>query len=602
MILLPFLHFFCIIIYLYLGFYVLYKDPGSTANRFFAIFLFCFSLFNLPDVFAHNPNPQISVETAMLLQNISVIGWGSFASVLLCFAMAFSKKEHVLRSKVFIAACTFMPALCIYKQWTNSLLSSIVRRTYGYEYIWSNNIWVFLFYLYYISYTLAAIYIIYKYGKATNVINEKKEVKIITVSIVVSLIIGTILDIVIPQLFNRDIPPIGNATLLIFAAGVVYAIIRYRFLTVSPAVAIENIVSIMSECVVLTNLQNEIVYANKATLELLGYKESALRKKPLGKIFAEGVKGVRLKEIIEGTDAKKYDCFAKTANDRRIPVILSSMTVRRETFGIAGRVYMAEDISEKKKAEEEKQKIEAQLIQSEKMAAVGLLASGVAHEINNPLAGILGIAQILLRETPGENPLYKDLKMIEQSVHRCKNIISGLLAFGHQQATHVERVNINGVIDDMLALFGKQIEIENIRVMKDLVEVPQIIGDSNQLSQVFLNLFMNARDAMKPGGVISIATRDCNDHIEITITDTGCGITQEIQNKIFEPFFSTKEVGSGTGLGLSICLGIIEKHKGTINISSEPGKGTAVTVMLPTMPFTSADSSEPEGGRLTWSH
>ena len=233
------------------------------------------------------------------------------------------------------------------------------------------------------------------------------------------------------------------------------------------------------------------------------------------------------------------------------------------------------------------QETQSQLIQAEKMSALGQLAGGLAHEINNPLSGILGLTQLVLENTDKASQNYTDLKDIEKAVFRCKKIIVSLLSFARQEKTMVEPVSMNEAIEETLTLCARQMELKHIKISRKLAQgLPMVNADFQQIMQVLLNLFTNARDAMADGGELTIETARQDgaagkEMVTASITDTGSGISQDILNRIFDPFFTTKEVGKGTGLGLSVCLGIINKHNGTINAKSQAGKGSTFTISLP---------------------
>ena len=233
------------------------------------------------------------------------------------------------------------------------------------------------------------------------------------------------------------------------------------------------------------------------------------------------------------------------------------------------------------------QETQSQLIQAEKMSALGQLAGGLAHEINNPLSGILGLTQLVLENTAPDSQNYADMKDIEKAVFRCKKIIVSLLSFARQEKTRMEPLNINEVIEETLTLCARQMELKSVRINRLFAQgLPMVTGDFQQLMQVFLNLFTNARDAMPEGGELSVETRLQKDPagrelIMADVTDTGTGIKPEILDSVFDPFFTTKPVGKGTGLGLSVCLGIINKHNGAIKAESQPGRGSTFTISLP---------------------
>ncbi len=233
------------------------------------------------------------------------------------------------------------------------------------------------------------------------------------------------------------------------------------------------------------------------------------------------------------------------------------------------------------------QETQGQLVQAEKMSALGQLAGGLAHEINNPLSGILGLTQLVLENTPPGTQNYADLKDIEKAVFRCKKIIVSLLSFSRQERTRIEPVSVNEAIEETLTLCARQMELQRIKINCQFAPgLPMVNADFQQLMQVFLNIFTNARDAMPDGGELTIATSQAKDQagrelVSIAVTDTGTGIKPDIVDRIFDPFFTTKPVGKGTGLGLSVCLGIINKHNGSIKAGGAPGGGSTFTITLP---------------------
>jgi signal transduction histidine kinase len=242
---------------------------------------------------------------------------------------------------------------------------------------------------------------------------------------------------------------------------------------------------------------------------------------------------------------------------------------------------MAFGLREREKALEDAQ---AALIQSEKMSAFGQLSAGIAHEVKNPLAGILGYTQLSLKKAEDDTPIHKNLKIIERETKRCNTIIENLMKFARKEKLKLKPLGLNNVIEDALVLVDHQMGIHHIKVIKQLADdLPGVRVDDNQLIQVFMNIMINAQQAMAGSpGTITVTTSSLNaGTTEIRITDTGPGMTEEISSKIFEPFFTTKETGKGTGLGLAVTYGIIEDHGGMIRVESAPGDGTTFIITLP---------------------
>jgi two-component system NtrC family sensor kinase len=224
------------------------------------------------------------------------------------------------------------------------------------------------------------------------------------------------------------------------------------------------------------------------------------------------------------------------------------------------------------------------VMESERLALIGQLSANVAHELNNPLQGIVTFSHLLLEKTYAGDPSQSNLQKIVTQANRCRDIIRGLLDFSRQRKPDKSISDINHLLEESISLVEKQAQFLNIKIVFNLApDLPRVIIDSAQIERVFINMFINAADAMEEGGILTITTCHSPEDncIEIEIADTGHGIKEEDLEKIFDPFFTTKETGHGVGLGLAICYGIIKEHKGTIIVESEVEKGTTFFIKLP---------------------
>ena len=260
-----------------------------------------------------------------------------------------------------------------------------------------------------------------------------------------------------------------------------------------------------------------------------------------------------------------------TDEDSKILIILAShMAVAMENADLYRNLQ--NNMAELRETQE-------QLIQSAKLAAIGELASNVAHEINNPLTSIIGFAE-LSKEDDDIESIRKSLDIIEKESLRARDIVKQLLGFARKKPLHLTEVNINAVVREVIVFSSSQIRMGKVKVTEEYADVPMTTGDVDQLKQVFLNIITNAIHAMPDGGGIAIRTLTLGEYILVSFSDTGQGISSEVRHRIFEPFFSTKKE-KGTGLGLSISYRIIQAHGGRIDVESEPYKGTTFTVRLP---------------------
>lgn len=221
------------------------------------------------------------------------------------------------------------------------------------------------------------------------------------------------------------------------------------------------------------------------------------------------------------------------------------------------------------------------LLQSEKMSAVGQLAAGVAHEINNPLGVILGFAQSLVRKVNDSDPLTFPIKSIERETLRCKKLVESLLIFSRQNKARMQKFDLREAIEQILLIVEAQAQLQSVEVVKELDALGPLLGDKSQMQQVIANLCSNAIDAMPDGGKIFVRARESAGYFILEVGDTGTGIPADIRNKIFDPFFTTKTVGKGTGLGLSLAYEIIQNHRGLIEVKSEVGRGSTFILSLP---------------------
>jgi len=228
----------------------------------------------------------------------------------------------------------------------------------------------------------------------------------------------------------------------------------------------------------------------------------------------------------------------------------------------------------------------SKLMQADRLVTLGRLVAGVAHEIGNPLTGILTYAYLLRDSFSKDDPRREDLELIIQETLRCREIVRGLLDFARQCKLKREGVELNQVVSRAVRLVEKQKEFKEVKIITELgPEMGEISADPFQIEQVVLNLVINAGEAMPKGGRIWVRTRDLNNGwVELRVEDEGVGIPAELKEAIFEPFFTTKKDQGGTGLGLSICYGIVKNHSGEILLESESGKGTKFIVRLPKNP------------------
>jgi two-component system, NtrC family, sensor kinase len=352
---------------------------------------------------------------------------------------------------------------------------------------------------------------------------------------------------------------------------------------------LENIINHSVDGIVVVDAKGLPLIFNEGAERILGFKAEEVLGHPevLFRFYppdvAKEMKRRMRSDAYGGRDkltSTQVIFYDKNGNE--VPVNFSAAIVREGGREIAS-VGIFSDLREQLRMRRELEETQVQLLQAEKIASLGRLSAGVAHEINNPLAGILIYAELLERQM--QNGVFdrEYLTEIINQTLRCQQIVTRLLEFSRQSLGQKTYFDLNEIILRCLDLLSHQAIFHNIKVKTDLdPELPQIMGDPGQLQQVVTNLLLNAADAMQGHGQISAASRPApgGDGVILTFTDTGCGIPPEIQDKIFEPFFTTKAPGKGTGLGLSIVYSVIQRHGGVIEVGSAPG-GATFTIRLP---------------------
>ncbi len=276
-----------------------------------------------------------------------------------------------------------------------------------------------------------------------------------------------------------------------------------------------------------------------------------------------------------GEPVNIYKFRARSADDRDLTLNISLAPLQSKTSQIEGTLVAIENVTERIRLEE-------QLQQSDKLSSIGLLAAGVAHEVNTPLTGISSYSQMLMQQIPENDPRHLLLEKIHRQTSRASSIVNNLLNFSRVSDARLVPVALNQVLDDTIQLLEAQLRNTEIEVVRNYDPIlPFTPGNAAKLQQVFMNLILNARDAMPRGGRLEIATESNLDSIFISFRDTGVGIAADHLAKIYDPFFTTKQIGKGTGLGLAVSYGIIRDHGGLIAVESQPGEGTVFQISLP---------------------
>ncbi|MFQ6094259.1 MAG: PAS domain S-box protein, partial [bacterium] len=336
----------------------------------------------------------------------------------------------------------------------------------------------------------------------------------------------------------------------------------------------------MADSVSIIDTKGRIQRTNRATAKILGQPLKGLSGKVCHELFhgrKRPPKGCPLRKMLKTRQSQTEEFYL---SDRRRWVSITVNPIVDSKSKITGAVHVVRDITER-------EQLKSQLLQSEKMSALGQLISGAAHELNNPMTGVLGYAQLLLTSPDLPEKAKQSLEKINQEAERARKIVQNLLTFARQRKPEKRRVQINEIVGRTLELRAYEMKVSDIELIKDFgADIPSLLADEHQLQQVFMNIIINAEQAMLEAhgmGRLKVTTRwdRERDVVEITFQDDGPGMAEEYLSKIFDPFFTTKPDRKGTGLGLSISYGIVQEHGGCITAVRERDGGARFTVELP---------------------
>jgi PAS domain S-box-containing protein len=348
-----FLHYFSFVVYTFLVFYILYKDRKTLLNVVCSIFIACFALWALGMTFVHNR--ETSKEAVNFWYNINAFGWLSFSFFFYWFVAVFTENHKLMQKKIFLFTLFLFPVILTFQKWSGGIFADYTLMPYGWTNVWDDSVWVYLFFGYYLSLMIISLYQLYKYYKKTNYIIKKNQAKIIFVTVMIILPLGSVSSVVLPSLHFYHLPPLSDVFGLVWIIGMVYSMAKYNFLDISPEKAAKNIIAAMSDAVLIINQAGMILNVNQATLNMLKYEENEIINQPIGLFFAE--KNFQRKLIshsLSNKIFKNYNIFFRTkGNARNIPALFSNSILWNIDNSIAGIVCTVKDITDIKKTEKE---------------------------------------------------------------------------------------------------------------------------------------------------------------------------------------------------------------------------------------------------------
>ncbi|MGB2598983.1 MAG: PAS domain S-box protein, partial [Candidatus Omnitrophota bacterium] len=503
--------------------------------------MLCFTVWSFVLIFTSNL--YTSKAEAELFFNIGSFAYIFIAGVFLWFVAIFTEKKKLLKNHFFFPVIFAVSALFIYKHITGpQMLSGVIKQPYGWAYTWADSIWVYLFYFYFTIIVTTSFYFLFDFGRKQKNSAKRKQAKLILIAAFFAATLGGIVHFILPELGIYKIPAMGNIVMFAWVLVLIYTVVKYEFLNITPASAAENIISMMTDSLILLDSSGKISAANEASLNLVGYEKEELIGKDFSVLFSThsiGKLNIADKEFVRliedgDTEDLKLTYIAKDGK-KRIPILFSASAMRDKAGNLQGFVIVARDITGIKKTEEELRGLneqlkeneravlnvlsdleksheelkssQEQLVQSSKMASIGRLVSDMAHEVNNPLMIISGRAQLSLMDAKGDKELEGSLGIIMDQCARAKDVIQRLLTFSKPSKGELKEAGVNDSVEFVVKLIEHQFSLTKVKIVKDYTpEDLKINIDEKQMHEVFMNLLKNAQDAMPEGGTITITT------------------------------------------------------------------------------------------------
>jgi PAS domain S-box-containing protein len=579
-----------------LGVLILLRDPRNPLHRVFML-LCMFLAFWAFTEFGYRQAD--SAETASVWLRASSLSF-LVAPLALHFVLIFTGEAKLFRSQITYLFL-YLPALmfAVLGITTDVLGSEMVREYWGWRALTPEDpLLQAVAYAWAYGLGIISVYLCLLHFLRVSDEKRKQQTKFVFIGFSVVLATGLVTDWLLP-LLGVAVPEATTAAFTVACVCGGYAMWKYDLFAITPTAAAEGIISTMPDALLLVGLDGRIALANEATLRMLGYSEDELVGQSIRSVLPDDKAEMALGGPATGPRAsagsgRAETCFS-TKTGVRVPVHLSTSVMVGRDGRLRGTIYIGRDITELKLAEEEKLRMEHQLQIAGRLAAVGELSAGVAHELNNPLAAIQAFAQFLASRDNLDTAIKRDVETIYREAQRASRITGNLLSFARRSRPEKRVMSINEAVERSVELYAYRMKASNIEVRMELdPDLPEALADAEQMHQVFVNIVKNAEEAMAASrgqGVLSVKTQRAGDFIRITFADNGPGIPKADLENVFDPFFTTKDVGKGTGLGLSICYGIVENHGGRIHAWSNPSEGAVFVVEIPIV-----DGAGPDAG------
>jgi signal transduction histidine kinase len=557
--------------------YIFAQDRKTRINRAYLHLAMALTAWGLLDFIGWS---DVSHQWRLVVIKLTPVAWGSLGFLALWVAYAFTNRKSDI---LFWIIYSFHLASIPLSLFTGLIHPGYQETAWGIREIMGPLSVPMIMTNVAIPILFSIVLLVKKYMAATDA--SRRMVLLVVLGFSSAAILGFLFEIVLPEILEiRSFPELGPFMSVVLGVFVYRAVARHHFLSVTLEEAAIEIFDNAIDGIIIEDNNRSTVLANKAARQLLGIDRMPDRIRDIPVLSGLGdIQDQVMREIAFENEHRRIELTVYPA-----PIIKKEITV--------GRLIIMRDMTEKKRVEKEKRSLEEQLLQAQKMEAVGTLAGGIAHDMNNVLAGIMGFASLINESLDSEDPMAEDIQEILVSARRGRDLTKDLLGFARKGAYKKQEESLNKIVSELLPILERTIPKRINIEYRDYNAPCYIECDPGQINHALMNLCINAADAMEEGGDLILTIDPIQltektakeysnllpgDYARLRVIDTGKGIDKKTISRVFEPFFTTKQPGQGTGLGLSMVYGTVNNHGGQVKMDSSPGEGTTVTVVLP---------------------
>jgi PAS domain S-box-containing protein len=589
-----FLHFATFLAAIGLIVLVISRNPKARLNLLCAALIFTFALWSFGYFFA---SLERFSQSAGLWFNIGAIGWIAFGVPAFYFYLTLTGKSRLINNKFLLVALIAVVVFFIYQQFSGNLVLIVGRQTEWLSATWTNSVYSYLFFIYYMVLALACIYLGYTYGHNAKNARDKLASETLSITAIIGLVLVSILNVILPLMHVYSLPQVGDVFTTIWELGLVISVRRYGLMSLNPTTAADQIIKTMNDSLILVDINGRISQVNESAREMLGINDGVLNKRDFSSIVLEKN---RVQELLTDIHPQgkniNHELTFITPGGRSIPVLISVSAVKDQINAVIGYVVVATDITERKKMEQqlvalyEKERVYNQELQSEAKARA-LFIDILAHELRIPLTPILSSSS-MLHEVMADKPDGIE-KKLSASIYRGAQVLTARLEELLDMARYsrgnfklnFKMTEIQPFVAEAIAGFKPSLDEKQQQFIVEIEPaLPPAEIDRSKLEQVLANLISNASKYSPTNKRIVLSVKNQDEGILFEVRDSGIGISEEDQKSLFQPYHRVEQDQKrcrGLGLGLLICKQIVEAHGGQIQVSSRPGEGSTFSFSLP---------------------